>query len=138
MFVFTMVRNPWDRLVSFYHWLRAQTFQHPMVLLAKDLTFGAFLRHDEVQKSFRQSPAASYVRNIRGETQCTLFIRLEKFKDDAQPLFDHLGFRFDLPHLNASSRVGDFRQYYTPELRDIVAQACSDDIARFGYAFDGS
>src|SRR6056297_1476065 len=34
LFVFTMVRNPWDRMVSYYHWLRHQRFDHPAVRLA--------------------------------------------------------------------------------------------------------
>ena len=34
-FIFTLVRNPWDRLVSYYAWLRAQSFEHPAVALAK-------------------------------------------------------------------------------------------------------
>ena len=34
-FVFTLVRNPWDRMVSYYHWLRDQRFDHPAVTLAR-------------------------------------------------------------------------------------------------------
>ena len=30
-FVFTIVRNPWDRMVSYYHWAREQSFDHPVV-----------------------------------------------------------------------------------------------------------
>ena len=43
LFVFTMVRNPWDRVVSYYHWLRDQGFDHPAVLLAQNLSFEDFV-----------------------------------------------------------------------------------------------
>ena len=33
--IVTLVRNPWDRAVSYYHWLREQSFAHPAVGLAK-------------------------------------------------------------------------------------------------------
>ena len=39
LFVFTLVRNPWDRAVSYYHWLREQSFDHPAVHLARSLGF---------------------------------------------------------------------------------------------------
>ena len=31
LFAVTLVRNPWDRMVSYYHWLRDQRFVHPAV-----------------------------------------------------------------------------------------------------------
>ena len=37
MFAFTLVRNPWDRVASYYHWLREQRFDHRAVRLAKAL-----------------------------------------------------------------------------------------------------
>jgi len=49
--IFTMVRNPWDRVVSYYHWLQGQSFDHPAVGLAKDLTFSAFLNHPQIMAS---------------------------------------------------------------------------------------
>ncbi len=136
-FVFTLVRNPWDRLVSYYHWLRAQGFDHPAVQLAKSSDFADFLRAPETQASFRASPYASYVTDAEGKEQADLFIRLEHLGEDLAPLEAHLGFQLSpLPHENRSQRQGDYRQFYSDELVAIVGRCCAEDIRRFGYAFE--
>lgn len=136
MLVFTMVRNPWDRVASYYHWLREQSFDHPAVHLAQSVEFGDFLRDRATQDSLAAHPAASYVRRPDGTLGTVLFIRLEHFAQDAAPLEQHLGFKIDLPHINASSRDQDYRNYYTTELRDLIASCCAEDIGRFGYKFE--
>ncbi|MEM6564062.1 MAG: sulfotransferase family 2 domain-containing protein [Pseudomonadota bacterium] len=134
-FTFTLVRNPWDRAVSYYHWLRAQTFDHPSVDLARALTFDAFLQNQSIQKSFRDWPAQRYMMDAEGIEHCNCYIRLEHFIQDAEPLFTHLGFSFELPQSNVSDRVADYRAAYSPLTRDIIADVCSGDVAHFGYVF---
>jgi len=135
LFCFTMVRNPWDRVASYYRWLRGQGFEHPAVHLAKAEDFAGFLRHPQTQASLRAWPARRYMEDAAGRERCDLYIRLEHFATDAQPLFDHLGFGLELPQVNASAR--EEAAAYTPELRDIVAEVCAEDIARFGYVYGG-
>jgi len=135
MFTFTLVRNPWDRMVSYYHWLQDQRFDHSAVKLAQSTDFAGFLRDPVTQRMQRQWPAASYMTDVTGTERCTAYIRLEHFVTDAQPLMDHLGFALTLPWENRSDRTQDYRDYYTSELRDIVADCCAEDIARFGYEF---
>lgn len=136
MFVFTLVRNPWDRMVSYYHWLKVQTFNHCAVSLAKQLDYNPFVQHPDVQRSFQQSPARSYVCDADGVDLCRAYIRLEQFAQDAEPLFDHLGFKFSLPHANQSVRQKDYRSYYCARSVEAVASACAEDIRRFGYQFE--
>ncbi|NQY59018.1 sulfotransferase family 2 domain-containing protein [Cognatishimia sp.] len=133
-FTFTLVRNPWDRMVSYYHWLKDQIFAHPAVTLAQELEFQGFAQHPQTMKSFRSNPYASYL-TFRGQERASCFIRIENFEEDAQPLFDHLGFSLSLSRVNASERKADYRAYYDEKTSAAVAEACAEDITRFKYSF---
>ena len=135
-FVFTLVRNPWDRMVSYYHWLRDQTFDHPAVILSKGLNFEGFVAHPTTHSSMQQSSFAHYVTDAEGCERCDLFIRLEHLAEDIALLEAHLGFALNMPHANASRRKTDFRDYYTDESRARVAAMSEVDIARFDYRFE--
>ncbi len=135
-FVFTLVRNPWDRMVSYYHWLREQTFDHPAVGLAQRLSFSDFLHTDEVQAGMREFPYSRYVRDAGGVDRADLYIRLEHLKDDLVPLERHLGFNLgEIPHENFSNRLRDHRAYYSDRDVDCVRIGCESDILAFGYRF---
>jgi hypothetical protein len=137
MFCFTLVRNPWDRAVSYYHWLRAQSFAHPAVGLAKATSFSGFLAHPQTRTAFRLWPAAAYLRDRSGTDRCQLYARVEHLDSDLVPLEAHLGFRLTLlPRANESARARDWRGYYTDAEAALIAEDCAEDIARFGYAFD--
>lgn len=138
LFIFTMVRNPWDRVVSYYHWLRAQDFDHPAVALARQMPFAAFVQAPHVQASLRASPARHYVTDAAGAERCNAFLRLEHLPQDAAPVEAHLGFKLDLPHVNRSERGANWRAYYDAPAAESVAAACAEDIERFGYRFDGA
>lgn len=134
-FVFTLVRNPWDRMVSYYHWLQQQRFEHPAVNLAQELEFKAFVHAPQISQSLRAAPYASYVRDAEGRERCDAFVRLEHLKTDLEPVEAHLGFALTIPEgVNASPRARDYRGYYDATSFDRVARICAEDIARFGYS----
>jgi hypothetical protein len=136
-FVVTLVRNPWDRMVSYYHWLRDQRFDHPAVELAKCCDFSGFLNADETRTSFATHPFGRYVTTGQGQERCDLFIRLEEFVKDVRPFEAHLGFPLaPLAPVNRSTRDRDWRGYYSDNDAALLAQICAADIARFGYGFD--
>ncbi|MEO0390268.1 MAG: sulfotransferase family 2 domain-containing protein [Pseudomonadota bacterium] len=136
MFVFTLVRNPWARMVSYYHWLQVQQFAHPAVGLARRLSFADFAQHPQITTSWRASPARHYVTDAAGQERCHAFVRLEHVQTDLAPVEAHLGFALTLPHLNQSGAPQDWRSLYTPAARAAVTEACAEDIARFDYRFD--
>lgn len=136
LFIFALVRNPWARAVSYYHWLQRQDFDHPAVGLAKTHEFSAFLNQPLVQESFRASPARRYVTDANGRERPALFLRLEHFEQDAAPLFDHLGFKLTLPKANVTGTGADFRRFYNKFDSNLLGECCAEDVKRFGYSFD--
>ena len=137
LFVLTLVRNPWDRVVSYYHWLRAQNFAHPAVGLAKLLGFADFLDHAQTRASLAAWPYGAYVRGRDGAERCDLFARLEHLEGDLAPFEAHLGFRLGpVARANASARPRDWRPFYTDATAALIGELCAEDAARFGYRFD--
>jgi len=135
-FVFTLVRNPWDRLVSYYAWLQDQRIDHPAARLAQRLDFSAFLRHPGIAETFRAHPYGASV-SLAGRDLCNLYLRLERLSVDLPRLEAALGQKLaPLPWLNRSDRRGDYRTYYSDQEAAVVADFCAEDIARFGYCFD--
>lgn len=137
LFILTLVRNPWDRMVSYYHWLRVQSFDHPAVVLAKAHDFSAFLNHPHTVESVGRWPYGAYVRDGAGVERSRLMARIETLEEDLAPFEAHLGFRIaPLPRANESARPRDWRGHYCDRDAAHVAAICASDIARFGYRFD--
>lgn len=141
LFKLTLVRNPWDRLVSYYHWLRKERFDHPAVALAQALTFSDFLNHPLTTATLKAAPYASYMRGADGAEHADLYARLEHLAEDLAPFEAHLGFRLTpLRRANESDRPegsrADWRPHYSDADAALVARLAADDIARFGYRFD--
>jgi len=136
-FTFTLVRNPWDRVVSYYHWLQAQRFDHPAVALARELEFSAFLNHPHTQATLSADSYGSYMRAPSGAECCDAYVRLERLEDELAPVRAHLGLKLDdIPRVNASRREADYRSYFSAADSDLLARLCAEDIARFGYRFE--
>ncbi len=136
-FTLTLVRNPWDRCVSYYHWLRGQSFAHPAVGLAKSHDFSGFLNHAHTRTALTLWPYSAYMRDPSGKDRASLYARLEHLDHDLAPFEAHLGFRLTpLKPANTSDRARDWRGFYTDADAALVADISADDIARFGYRFD--
>jgi hypothetical protein len=136
LLVFTLVRNPWDRMVSYHSWLRVQRFDHPAVRLAKATEFSAFLNHRDTRATFASDRYGAYVTGPDGRERAAVFVRLEHLAEDLLPVEAHLGFRLDVPHANRSDRPADWRAWYSAADAALVGDLCAEDIARFGYRFE--
>lgn len=136
-YTLTLVRNPWDRVVSYYHWLRGQSFAHPAVGLARSHDFSGFLNHAHTRTALMLWPYTAYLRDRFGQERASLFARLEHLDQDLAPFETHLGFRVTpLPRANSSTRARDWRGFYSDDDAQLIGQISASDIARFNYRFD--
>ena len=118
---FSVIRNPYDRAVSMYHWFR------------KEQTFSEFVQslihrdNFNVQQLWHTNEQFKYV-SVNDKIAITLF-RFEILSED----FDLFGYK--LPHLNKSKRKG-YKNYYTCKTREIVEHVYRNDFKHFNYRWE--
>lgn len=146
-FKFCFVRNPWDRLVSTFHYLKHGGIGwHDKAYASQYLrdydNFTDFMLAMDDEDKARQilrwthfEPQYSYTA-VRGEKVGMDFVgRLENLEADLKVVFDRLGMKpKDVPHKNKSPR-GDYRHYYNKKSQDIARKLYREDIDLFDYSF---
>jgi len=139
-FSFAIVRNPWDRTVSQFHYRRQINWDG----LGEDpVTFKEWAREVFVNRSDRYVDEdmlfltqKDWISDEHGEVIVDYVGQFENLQQAWDDICDRLGReRSTLPHVKKSSRT-DFRDYYDSETRKIVGDYFSADIELFGYTFD--
>jgi chondroitin 4-sulfotransferase 11 len=160
-FKFAFVRNPWDRLVSWYSMIcqhgsaqgypltwrkrwRANAAQRRWhEVMAHCPTFEKFIERCIGQRRWRNTAVQEFSKNQidyltghNGELLVDQVGRFENFAADAQRLLECNGISIqNLPQANVSKRR-PYKEYYTDRTRDLVGECFTRDISFFGYTFD--
>lgn len=138
-FRFAFVRNPWDRLSSFYCYLQEK---RPRREIAGVRSFRHFLDLADsgepwINGLHSMRPQVDFLVNRRGELAMDYLGHFEHLREDLAEVCGLLGFSPDLPHRNRSSHSDrDYRADYDDELVQRVAKRFAVDIELFGYRFD--
>lgn len=145
-FKFAIVRNPWDRVVSAYHFLTdgglgAGDERLAARTVARYGSFGEFV------EGYFQSPDFEDALHFRPQFRFLCLTpasppevdyvgRFETLPEDFARICTRLGVEVPLAHVNRGrSRPKGYRPLYTDRTAAIVAEAYARDIELFGYAF---
>lgn len=152
------VRNPWDRLVSWYSMIEGNRPKIPVYripgvkrpkqalwryVLRRASTFEQFVDGctDTIddwdgKKSFVR-PQTDFLCDASGERIVSFVGRFENLAEDYATVREHLGLeQRDLGHERFRSKHTHYSDYYTDRTRDIVAERFRSDIEAFGYEFE--
>lgn len=145
---FTVVRNPWDRAVSAWSLARAGRGIGDNAVAVREAeqyrvpafeTFERFVFEwlEPRDLSLLDSIFQQQARFLRGTDDRLHYDHVGKFEalgDTEAWLSRTLGRAIRFPRTNAASQA-DYREHYTPALRDAIARIYAADVELLGYDF---
>lgn len=137
-FRFSIVRNPWDRVVSHYHY-RVKTNESG--LADEQISFRDWVRlaYQEKDPKYCDKPKQfgaqwNWLTDESGNCIVDYIMRFENLDEDFSTLCTRIKRRATLPHLNSSDHA-DYRSYFDAETREIIAVCFQVDLEKFGYEY---
>ena len=132
-YTFAFVRNPWDRLVSWYMMAHQTNVATASLDQIRKLSFEQFLEiKDDLHLCSNQ---LDYITDEDGKIIVDFVGRFENLKPEFRDICNKLGVFSCLRHHNGT-RHEAYQHYYTEHTRQLVAHRFARDITTFGYAFD--
>lgn len=138
-FTFTFSRNPWERLLSEYFYIKKENGCKCMELnFNKQFpTFNDFVKNNGIKCGWRghDSLQIDFILNSNQDKVIDFIGRCENLQEDFNIVCDKIGIaREQLPHAYKTKHK-HYTEYYDDETRQIVAEKYAKDIEYFGYKF---
>ena len=144
--IFATTRNPWDRVVSAYSWLKSRdihrlahngsgakcNFEEFVYWLEEN---EEVMRHDRDNHDWRHPFAVWDWITIEGHVAVDYLCSMHTLQSDYEFLSNKIGLKKSLPHSNKSEH-GDYRKYYNSKMIDSVAKVFNNDIQYFKFNFE--
>jgi len=154
---FTVVRNPWDKMVSFYHyhvklgwkleWGWSSDNEPTFIEFIKIIDGFSNEKQMELwpeeenyphkSGTMRMSNQIDWLIDSNNKMPLNYICRFENLQEDFNVVRSHLRLpeNYKLPYYNKSNH-SHYSTYYDEETKDIVARRFSKDIEYFGYRFN--
>jgi hypothetical protein len=133
---FSIIRNPWDRVVSGYHFAQRMKAYDPPI------SFEEYIEHLKSPGS-PHYPEMTTIRFMYHQHSFALdfVIKLESIQEDIKLIQQHRpNFEIkNLPHKNSSIRFRKnrpYQHYYNTENKNLIEKLYEWDLTTFNYNFD--
>ena len=125
-FKFAIVRNPYDRLVSYYHFHKSPQYRYPAranTLSFNDWIFKGLDNNIKKTQTWYLDEDIDYIGNV------------EYLENDWSVICQEIGIEpYKLPKFNVSEHK-ESKSYYTDESEKVVRKIYQDDFETFNYDY---
>lgn len=135
-FKFTVVRNPWARVFSWYKNVVRDEIHRVKMGVDPDISLKDFLtKHPD---NWGLHSQMHWLRDMQGDLPFDYIARFETLHQDFETICERLGCagKVELPH-RIKGGGADYRDAYDSESVDLVAKRYQEEIKLLGYEYEG-
>jgi hypothetical protein len=143
---FAFVRNPWDRFVSAFYYLKKggrnkQDKNWSDKYIEEDESLGHFIIRLDKYQSFRLKvlrhqhfePQINYLKDKSENLNIDFIGRFENLNNDFQRITDELQVSVKLKQININKEKDHYKIYYNDQTKDIIGRIYAEDIKTLNY-----
>jgi len=151
-FIFSVVRNPYERLVSCYeHFFNrpggsfeTQAYAYPISQLLStsknpisfDIFAGFVFGQDDIVADRHWRSQHSLLSDRNEKLLPHIIGRFETLNEDFSEISKQVGKKISLPHINKSKkRLQHYTDYYSTEIKELIKKRYLNDLKEFNYQF---
>lgn len=136
---FTVVRNPWDKVLSHYKY-RVKTNQTDLKTNPIPFdewvqkTYGPHKDYKYYDRPKMFQPQVDWLKDFNHHLKIDKIIKFENLAEGYSEIANTLAIESELPHLN-KTRKSNYKDYYNQETIEIIADWFDEDIRLFEYSY---
>jgi chondroitin 4-sulfotransferase 11 len=138
-FKFTIVRNPWDRMLSFYLYQKKRCWDFYPFSAEKAPPFNEFickyLKRMPKQTRLNTKPCYDWIHDKNDNLLIPEIVKFEELQHRLPIVFKKINKDGKLKKLNSTEKK-HYSEYYNQETREIIEKRFKKDIELFNYKYE--
>jgi|SRR5687767_929551 len=133
-FKFTIVRNPWEKAISQYFYMRQRPDLREFIGMHENDSFKKYLELIQTKRHVQWEPQYKFIYDEKEKLMVDYVGRLETINEDVVYILNKIGVHGKMEHANATKHK-HYSEYYDIESKMMVEDLYEEDIGLLGYTF---